>query len=83
MKVSKSAPTTQPKQPPATLPETGFIRISELIKIIPFSASTIWRKAKNGTFPKPYKLSEQITAFDVVEVKNWIIAQKSSGGNVS
>jgi len=66
-------PTT-PKQP-ATLPETGYIRVQKLIQIIPFSASTIWRKAKNGSFPAPVKLSEQITAWRVEDVQAWMQAR--------
>ena len=60
---------------PVTIPATGYIRVSQLIKIIPFSASTIWRKAKKGDFPKPVKLSEQITAWRVEDIKAWMNAQ--------
>ncbi|MFI3218521.1 MAG: AlpA family phage regulatory protein [Methylococcales bacterium] len=80
MAISKPA---TPKQPttPATLPETGYIRISQLVKIIPFSACTIWRKAKNGTFPKPVKLSEQITAWRVEDVRAWMDSTEAKAVN--
>jgi predicted DNA-binding transcriptional regulator AlpA len=74
---TQTAPRTQP---PATLPDSGYIRISALIKIIPFSASTVWRKAKNGTFPKPYKLSAQITAFKIEDVRAWMASTEASNG---
>ena len=67
-------------QPPATLPESGYIRVQALIKIIPFSASTVWRKAKNGGFPKPVKLSEQITAWRVEDVRAWMASTEAKGG---
>ncbi len=72
----------QPTTPttPATLPETGYIRINQLIKIIPFSACTIWRKSKNGSFPKPVKLSEQVTAWRVDDVRAWMQATEANGG---
>ena len=67
---------------PATLPETGgYIRINELIKIIPFSASTIWRKAKKGTFPKPYKLSEQITGWKCDEIRAWMASTEAKAAD--
>jgi len=66
------ATQSTPKTPPATLPESGYIRVNELIKLIPFSASTVWRKAKSGSFPKPIKLSEQITAWRCEDVRAWM-----------
>lgn len=55
------------------LPESGYIRQARLVPtILPFSAPTLWRKVKNGTFPKPVKLSERITAWRVEDVRNWM-----------
>ncbi len=72
--------STTPKQQPATLPESGYIRVNDLIKIIPFSASTVWRKAKKGSFPTPIKLSEQITAWRVEDVRAWMASTEAKGG---
>ncbi len=77
MNTPKPAPSTQTTTP-ATLPKTGYIRVQKLIQIIPFSASTIWRKSKNGSFPSPVKLSEQITAWRVEDVQAWM--QAKDGG---
>lgn len=55
-----------------TLPETGYIRLKQILIFIPFSAATIWRKVKAGTFPKPIKLSENITAWKAEEVREWL-----------
>jgi len=55
------------------LPASGYIRESQLIpSIIPFSSSTLRRKVKAGTFPKPCKLSERITAWDVDKIRAWL-----------
>lgn len=72
--------STAPTQAPATLPESGYIRITALTKIIPFSASTFWRKSKAGTFPMPIKLSEQITAWRVEDVRAWMASTEAKGG---
>ena len=64
--------TPAQKSAPTTLPETGFIRLSTILLFIPLSSSTIWRKVKKGEFPKPYKLSENITAWKAEDIKEWI-----------
>ena len=66
------------------LPDSAFIRESQLVQSpkrpdhpapLPFSAPTLWRKVKAGTFPKPVKLSERVTCWKVSEVRAWMIAQ--------
>jgi len=55
------------------IPDNGFLRQSQLIPaIVPFAAATLWRKVKNGTFPKPVKLSDRVTAWKVEDVRAWI-----------
>lgn len=66
------------------LPDSAFIRESQLVQSprrpetpapLPFSAPTLWRKVKAGTFPKPIKLSERVTAWNVGMVRAWMTAQ--------
>lgn len=55
------------------LPDTGYVRQSQLVpSIVPFSAATLWRKVKNGTFPKPVKLSERVTAWPVEAIRQYL-----------
>lgn len=54
------------------LPETGYIRQVQLVKIIPFSAATLWRKVKDGSFPSPVKLSARVTAWRVEDLRAWM-----------
>jgi predicted DNA-binding transcriptional regulator AlpA len=66
-----------------TLPNSAFIRESQLVQKphidalapLPFSAPTLWRKVKAGTFPKPTKLSKRVTAWRVGDVRAWIEEQ--------
>lgn len=69
------------------LPDSAFLRESQLVQSskrpetpapLPFSAPTLWRKVKNGTFPKPVKLSERITAWKVGDVRKWMAEQASA-----
>ncbi len=63
-----------------SLPATGYIRQSQLIPdVVPFSSATLWRKVKAGEFPKPVKLSAQVTAWKVQHVREWLAAQESLG----
>lgn len=55
------------------LPAEGYVRQSQLVPaIVPFSAPTLWRKVKAGTFPKPVKLSSRVTAWKVEAVRAWL-----------
>jgi prophage regulatory protein len=60
------------------LPDSAFIRQSQLVRSPkrpnttapwPFSAPTYWRKIKSGTLPKPFKLSERVSAQNVGECR--------------
>lgn len=52
-----------------TLPETGYVRLSTILKIIPVSKSTWWAGVKDGRFPKSVKLSAKITAWRVEDIR--------------
>lgn len=62
------------------LPETGFIRISQIIgnpeagipAIMPVSKSTWWAGVKSGRYPQPVKLSERTTAWRVEDIRRLI-----------
>jgi prophage regulatory protein len=57
-------------------PKQGFIRQKGLLNLVGFSAPTLWRKVKAGTFPKPVKLGQNITAWRYEDVEAWMEAQK-------
>ena len=56
----------------ATKNEHSFIRQPQVLtEYAPFSASTLWRKIKDGTFPSPVKLSPAVTAWKVKDLVEW------------
>lgn len=61
------------------LPAGGFIRQPALLKIVPFSPATLWRKCKTGQFPKPVKLSERVTAWRVGDVRQFLLTHSAGG----
>lgn len=69
------------------LPDSALLRETDLVRSpkrpsatapLPFSAATLWRMAKAGTFPKPIKLSERVTAWKVSDVRAWMAAQAAA-----
>lgn len=54
----------------STLPETGYVRLSQIIPaIFPVSKSTWWAGVKVGRYPKPVKLSTRCTAWRVEDIR--------------
>lgn len=60
---------TNPKPKLEDFSDDAFIRMSFLLTLFPFSKSTIWRKIKAGKFPKPVKISDNITAWRVSVIR--------------
>jgi predicted DNA-binding transcriptional regulator AlpA len=62
----------------SAIPTTGYIRRYRLAEMLGISLSTLDRKVRNGTLPKPTKLGEKITAFDAVEINQWLAERRHS-----
>jgi prophage regulatory protein len=41
----------------------GFLRLPQVLEILPISKSTWWKGIREGRFPKPVKLSERTSAW--------------------
>lgn len=53
------------------LPDVALIQIRPLLnfRVLPYSASTIWRKCRDGSFPKGIKVSPGITAWRIGDIR--------------
>ncbi len=51
------------------IPETGLMRIKQVLKFIPVSRSNWWQGVKDGRFPKPLKLSERVTVWKASDIR--------------
>ena len=58
------------------LPQTGLLRIKQVLKFVPVSRSSWWAGVKSGRFPKPFKLGKRTTVWKACE----IIALINGGG---
>jgi predicted DNA-binding transcriptional regulator AlpA len=67
------------------LPDSAFVRESQLVRSpknpdsavapLPFSAPTLWRKVKDGSFPQPIRCFSRITCWKVSDVRAWMASQ--------
>ena len=49
----------------------GVTRVDKVAKRYDTTTKSIWRWAKQGTFPKPYKLTAGVTAWKNSELAEW------------
>lgn len=60
------------------LPDTGFLRLPEILRVIPVSRSTWWAGVKSGRYPQPTRsLGARITAWRVEDIRALIEAANS------
>lgn len=53
-------------------PQEGFVRLPQILAVIPISASTWWRWVRTGKAPQSVKLSERTTAWRVEDIRTLI-----------
>ena len=58
-----------------TLPATGYLRLPQVLELIPVSKSTFWAGVRSGRYPQPTRaLGERITAWRVEDIRALIEA---------
>ena len=58
-------------QPP-TLPATGFLRLPEVLRFYPVSASTWWAGIRKCKFPAPVRIGERAVAWRAEDIRDLI-----------
>lgn len=54
------------------IPETGFMRLPQVLEVIPLGKTSWWEGVKSGRFPKPVKLSPRCTAWKAEDIRELI-----------
>jgi prophage regulatory protein len=54
------------------VPETGFLRLPQVLSLIPIGRTSWWEGVKSGRFPKPIKLSPRCTAWKAEDIRQLI-----------
>lgn len=62
-----------------SLPETGFLRLPQVLAVFPVSKSTWWAGVRSGRYPPPVKLSKRTTAWKAEDVRALIEATGPGG----
>ncbi|ADI29532.1 helix-turn-helix transcriptional regulator [Methylotenera versatilis] len=57
------------------LPDSAYIRLPVMKGLYGVSSASIWRGVKNLTIPKPSKLTERTTAWNVGQVRAALAAK--------
>jgi len=55
-----------------TIPVIGFVRLREVLTVIPVGKSCWWEGVKSGRFPKPVKLSARCTAWKAEDIRDLV-----------
>ncbi len=55
-----------------SIPETGFVRLAQVLTVIPIGKSCWWEGVKSGRFPKPVKLSARCTAWKAEDIRDLV-----------
>jgi prophage regulatory protein len=54
------------------IPETGFVRLSQVLEVIPIGKTIWWEGVKSGRFPPSVKLSARCTAWKAEDIHELI-----------
>jgi prophage regulatory protein len=57
------------------------LRPKEVIREYGLSRTTIWRKERDGTFPKKVRLGSRATGYLRVDLENWLRGLKDQAAN--
>ena len=55
-----------------TLPETGFLRLREVLNLYPVCTSSWWNGVRTGRYPQGVKLGPNTTAWRVEDIRELI-----------
>ncbi len=54
------------------IPETGFLRLRQVLTVIPVGKTCWWEGVRSGRYPKGVKLSPRCTAWRAEEIRQLI-----------
>lgn len=52
-----------------SLPTEGFVKLEQVLGVIPVSKSTWYRGIQAGLYPKPRKLGDRAVGWSVIEIR--------------
>ena len=64
------------------LPKEGFVRLPQVLAVIPVSKTQFWEGIKTGKYPSPIKLGPRTTAWRVEDIRGLIERLTKQEGNI-
>ncbi|SNR74101.1 transcriptional regulator, AlpA family [Methylobacillus rhizosphaerae] len=64
-----------------TLPNTGFVRLPQILSVIPVGKSTWWSGVKAGKYPAPIKLGANTTVWKAEDIHDLIAKLAAEGAS--
>ena len=65
-----------------SIPATGFLRLPQVLTLIPVSRSSWWEGCRTGKYPKPVKLAARTTVWRAEDITAFIErVSKQQGGS--
>lgn len=61
------------------IPQAGYLRLPQVLQLIPIGRSTWWAGIQSGRFPKGVKLGPRTTAWRCEDIRN-LMDELSAGG---
>ena len=61
------------------LPETGFMRLPEVLAVFPVGKSTWYLNIRKGLYPKPIKISKRCSAWRAEDIRKLIESSVARG----
>jgi predicted DNA-binding transcriptional regulator AlpA len=61
-----------------SLPDSAHVRQPVVQALTSYSSATVWRRVKDGGLPRPHKLSERVTAWNVGELRAYLAKQSNA-----
>lgn len=55
-----------------TIPPCGFLRLSQVLALLPISKSAWWEGCRTGRYPKPIKLGPRTTVWRAEDIRAFI-----------
>jgi predicted DNA-binding transcriptional regulator AlpA len=62
---------------PSSLPSTGFLRLPQVLRLIPVSKTTWWNGVREGSYPKPVRLGARSVGWRAEDIGRLIAALSS------
>jgi predicted DNA-binding transcriptional regulator AlpA len=63
------------------IPQTGFLRLHQVLALIPVGKSSWWKGCKTGRYPKPIKIGPRTTAWRAEDILALIESHSNQGAD--